>query len=130
MVNRSMCVAIGLALVSLVAIGGSTSGESLGADTAYLTFNRAVALPGVVLAAGTYVFELATPNGDHSLVRVSSRDRKKIFLTAFTTGVERPFNMPDDQLITFGEAPASGPPPIAAWYPYGSGTGREFIYRH
>jgi len=130
MVHRSMCAAIGLAVVSLVAIGGRTSGESLGADTTYLTFNRAVALPGVALGAGTYIFELASPNGDHSLVRVSSRDRKKIYLTAFTNAIERPSNMPEDQMVTFGEASASAPPPITAWYPSGSSTGRAFIYWH
>jgi hypothetical protein len=129
MVFHNRCIAGVLALVSVLAVSGSSKGEPLG-HMAYLTFNRPVALPGVSLAPGTYIFELAAPIEDHSLVRVSSRDRKKVYLTAFTNAVERPNNVRDNQMIVFGEAAASAPPPIAIWYPYGTSTGREFIYRH
>ena len=129
MTFHSKCVAGVIALVSLLAVSGSSHSEPLG-HMAYLTFNQPVALPGVSLAPGTYIFELASPLDDHSLVRVSSRDRRHVYLTAFTNAVERPRNLRDDQVIVFGEAPATAPRPIAIWYPYGISTGREFIYRH
>lgn len=95
----------------------------------YLTFNRPVALPGVGLGAGTYTFELADPMVENSVVRVSSADRQRIYLTAFTHSIQRPANLRRDQVVSFGEAANGAPAPITAWYPDGSDTGREFIYR-
>ena len=40
------------------------------------------------LAAGTYIFELPS-NMSHGLVRVSSRDRRQVYLTAFTHEIDR-----------------------------------------
>ena len=96
--------------------------------TTYATFNRPVSLPGVELNAGTYIFELANPHGDLSIVRVSSRDRSKIFLMAFTRIVDRPAGLPVDRIVTLGEAPANQPAPVKAWFPSASGSGHEFIY--
>jgi hypothetical protein len=100
-----------------------------GSGMAYLTFNRAVALPGVELPAGTYVFELALPLSEQNVVRVTSHDRRRIYLTAFTYPIQRPATLPRDQWITFGEARAGSAPPITAWFPEGSERGRQFIYR-
>jgi len=96
--------------------------------TTFATFNRPVALPGVELNAGTYIFELANPHGDLSIVRVSSRDRSKIYLMAFTRIVDRPAGLPADRIVTLGEAPANKPAPVREWFPSGSGSGHEFIY--
>jgi hypothetical protein len=96
----------------------------------YLTFSRPVALPGVELAAGTYVFELAAPLTDHSLVRVLNRDRSKIYLLAFTNAIDRPVGRHSDNVVTLGESARGTPPPILAWYPIGDSIGREFVYRN
>jgi len=96
----------------------------------YLTFNGAVALPGVTLAAGTYIFDL--PAGDPSVVRVSSRDGSRVFFTAFTHIVNRPRGSTSDQHVTLGEAASGEPKPIQVWYlstEATAGGGREFIYR-
>jgi hypothetical protein len=93
----------------------------------YLTFSGPVALPGVTLGRGTYIFEVPEATGDHNLVRVSSRDRKTVYLTAFTTMVNRPAGMKQDQAVSLGEAPANSPQPIAVWWPEDS-AGRQFIY--
>ena len=64
----------------------------------------------------------------NSIVRVSSRDRKKVYLTAFTRDVDRPRG--DDKLIVeLGEAAPGTPPPVAAWFPLGERLGHQFIYR-
>lgn len=95
----------------------------------YITFSRAVALPGVELAAGTYLFELAAPETDQTVVRVSSRDRRHIYLQAFTYSVARPANLRNNEIVTFGEVSGAAAPPIAAWYPPDLESGRQFIYR-
>jgi hypothetical protein len=99
------------------------------ARTTYVTFGSPVALPGVSLAAGTYVFELASPAGDQSIVRVSSRDRARTYMTAFTRIVDRPVSLPAGQMIVFGETTPGQPATVLAWYPDGDVTGRQFIYR-
>jgi hypothetical protein len=124
--RRPFVTALSVLLVG-VAAAGSLEAEANATHTMYLTFNTPVALPGVTLGRGTYIFELPEATGDHSLVRVSSRDRKTVYLTAFTTMVNRPAGMNRDQVISLGEAPGIAPPPIDVWWPEDS-AGRRFTY--
>ncbi len=94
-----------------------------------LTFTGTVALPGVVLPAGTYRFELAPDESQGDVVRVLSLDRSKVHLAVRARRVVRPVGLANDVYVTFGEPRPGAAPPIAAWYPIGSNTGFEFIYR-
>ncbi len=94
----------------------------------YLTFSGAVALPGVDLAAGTYVFELASPNMDPTMVRVTSRDHRKVYLLAFTHDVLRPEGQNRNNVVSLAEAPRGQAPRITAWFPPDESMGREFVY--
>lgn len=98
-------------------------------QTTYVTFGRSVSLPGVQLTPGAYIFELAAPGSGSGLVRVLSRDRRKVYTMQFTIGSQRPAGLADNRGITFDEAPAGEAPPIKAWYPVGEATGYAFIYR-
>ena len=95
--------------------------------TEYLTFSRSFGLPGVTLQSGTYVFELADPDGAYDLVRVLSRDRKTVYLTAFTYLVGRPADVPRAQIVSFNEASPDGAMPISVWW-YDESVGRQFVY--
>ena len=96
--------------------------------TTYFTFSRTVQMPGVALEAGTYIFEVANHEGTGDIVRVLSRDRKKVLLMKFTRFVYRPSTGNLKATIALGEAPAGNPPPVKAWYPESETRGREFIY--
>ena len=96
--------------------------------TTYFTFSKSVDLPGVTLSAGTYVFELADPSASWEVVRVTSRDRHHVYLTAFTKPIQRPANGRLNAAIVFGEVSAANPPRIMAWYPQEERTGRQFVY--
>jgi hypothetical protein len=93
-----------------------------------LTFSRPVALPGVVLPAGSYTFELA---GSTSLDIVLVRDkaRSKVYYMGFTNTVQRPAGMSKTTAVVFGETSANEPPPIAEWYEIGDSLGHQFLYR-
>ncbi len=121
--------AIGALFLGLVAAAGSSiAAGNVDTHTNYITFSRSVALPGVELAAGTYIFETPTNAMSNSVVRVSSRDRRKVYLTAFTRQVERPRDDRGKLLITLGEAKSGSVPPVSAWFPIGDSIGHQFIY--
>ena len=132
MTGRKLLAAVaGVALLVVsapVAIRAHENANELDRMT-YVKFSRPVALPGVALGAGTYIFELPDPTDAWSVVRVTSRDRRHVYLTAFTRIVDRPKGMKSDQIISFGEARSSEPQPIKVWWPTGESTGREFIYQ-
>jgi hypothetical protein len=103
-------------------------GETTAARTTYLSVNVPVALPGVALAPGTYIFELAAPDERLDLVRVSSRDRSQVYYTGFTELVARAGEQRDDRPLSFGESRVGSPRPIAVWYPANESAGRRFVY--
>ena len=119
-----LCGVVILGVLATTSTGAMLNGRR----TTYFTFNKAVELPGVSLSAGTYVFELPDPDHSWDIVRVMSRDRKQVYLTAFTKLIERPANRRLEAAIVFGEASAANPPRIKAWYPQDDRTGRQFIY--
>ena len=121
MLTASLLVTLGLTMAS--SIGATDTPKK----TSYLTFSGSVQIPGKVLGAGTYIFELPD-SGAWDLVRVSSRDRKTVYLTAFTQIVQRPDGMTRNPSVTFGEAAKGTPPPVQAWYPQDEPNGRAFIY--
>jgi hypothetical protein len=126
MVKHLGITGLGAALL-VVAAAASSGAWVLNAEkTTYLTFNQPVALPGAQLAAGTYIFEEASTSA--GVVRVWSRNRSKVYLTAFTMTIDRPKGLPADHLVSFGEAPRGEAPPIRAWFPKGTDQGHEFIY--
>ena len=116
-----------------VALVGLALAPPTGADTAnrttYITFSKPVGLPDVVLGPGTYMFELPDPFGAWDVVRVSSRDRTHVYLTAFTRLVDRPAGLPREQMVSLGEASPDTAAPVRVWWPIGENLGREFIYR-
>jgi hypothetical protein len=129
MKRRTSAYLLGIGIAALAAVTAFAEAWPLANHTHYITFSRAVQLPGVELAAGTYIFELAAPDSDRTIVRVSSRDRRHVYLLAFTNSVARPATLKDDEIVTFREVTGAAAPPIAAWYPPDLDSGRQFIYR-
>ena len=129
MTQKIRMVVAGAVLLGLVGGVAPTRADVLD-RTMFITFSRSVALPGVELAAGTYRFELADPMVSLSLVRVSSKDRRHVYLTAFTNLVDRPAKLRADQVVSLGEAAPGKAPAIKVWYPAANEMGREFLYRN
>ena len=117
-------------VASLLALGifASAMAASPPDKTSYLTFSGPVRLPGVVLPAGSYTFEVVDASRS-DIVRVRDRHYTKVFFTAFTDLVDKPAGWPADKHVELGEAPAGSPPPILVWYPVDDSLGRRFVYR-
>jgi len=124
--SKSLKIALATgALALLVAASGHAWGFS---HENRLTFSRPVALPGVVLPAGEYSFDVASPTALDVVVVRNQRSGKVLYM-GFTNTVQRPRNMSANAPIAFGEAPANEPRPISTWYEIGNSTGHQFLYR-
>jgi hypothetical protein len=127
MTNRkSLRIAFATALLAMV-VGASGHAGSFNHDNR-LTFSRPVALPGVVLPAGEYSFDVASPTSLDVVVVRNQRSGKVLYM-GFTNIVQRPKTLSNDTPITFGEAPANEPRPISTWYEIGQAMGHQFLYR-
>jgi hypothetical protein len=122
---------------SLITVCGALLGLALTAATLqavpqtgqeYVTFSGSVRLPGVTLAAGTYVFQVADlmATRDVILVRNQATGRGWFLMT---NRVDRPAGLRHDESVVLGEVPKGTTPPIIGWYPIGESTGHEFIYK-
>jgi hypothetical protein len=89
------------------------------------TFNQPVALPGVTLPAGKYLFRYVD-NG-HKVVQVLSADGKQIYGMFLTLSTDRfePARRPE---VRFMETAEGMPAALKAWWYPGERTGSEFIY--
>jgi hypothetical protein len=125
MTTRILSAAAGALLLGL-AVQPAGAQNNLHRDL--LTFSGPVALPGVVLAAGTYSFEVPDVAFSPSFVRVRSKDGRQIYLSQYAIIVDRPDTAAVPH-VTFGEAAAGSARPIQAWFPIGERSGRQFIYK-
>src|ERR1700682_3334362 len=75
MTHRSSLLTALIVASGLAAGAASVHALTMTNRLTYLPFSQPVALPGVTLAAGTYAFELATPNGPNDIVAVRNKAR-------------------------------------------------------
>lgn len=92
-----------------------------------VTLNTAVAVPGQVLAPGTYIFKLANSNADRNIVQIFSDNQKHLIATLLAAPAQRS-EVTDDTVITFKEQPNGGPEALAKWFYPGELSGVEFLY--
>jgi hypothetical protein len=123
--RKVLCLLAGVVILGALA---SSPTHAMGDNhRAYFTFSQPVHLPGVLLPAGTYVFELQEPVQSWNLVRVSNRKTSQTYFLAFTSPVYRAGGNLDTAIV-LGESPAGTVAPINVWYPQGERIGRQFIY--
>lgn len=97
-------------------IGGS-------AQEHHLTFNAPVALPGVALAPGTYIFSRPASN-----VLLVTNAKRTPYAMLLTTSAPR-HNTSDRYEIVLGPPAADGSPRrLEAWFAPGETSGQHLIY--
>lgn len=124
--SRMIGGTIVLAAVLAPAVHAQTSAEAV--RLTILTFSAPVQLPGMILPAGKYRFEMADLTTGHT-VRVSKEDGTNVglFKTISTTDPTRDLR-DTDVLIMWAERAAGQPQALREWYYPQRSTGEEFVY--
>lgn len=120
------------ALVSTIAavalmLGASAASASPTDHLTRFTFNQPIAVPGVTLPAGTYIFKLADPTIERKIVQVLDADGSHSLLMLQATPRFRPHETGRPSL-TLLETVEGMPAAIETWWPAGATIGFEFLY--
>lgn len=125
--RRSLLMMLG-ALVGLTLTVGVSAMSTIDSRE-HLTFSGPVGLPGVTLAAGTYTFSIANPDGGRDVIVVRNRMNNQVCYLGFTMRAPRPNGLREDRSVVLAEAARGHVAPIVGWYPRGESSGHTFIYR-
>ena len=121
------------ALLSLFAVTvlGAAVLPSAQADTwskkTVVTFSQAVEVPGKVLPAGTYTFQLLDSPSDRHIVQIFTADGSHIIATILAINNYR-LEPTGDTVMKFSERPGDAPDALRAWFYPGDNFGQEFVY--
>ena len=108
MLARSSVLVASVAILALV-MAASAQGGTAVKGMSYLTFSQPVALPGVTLGPGTYIFEVPRSTMKLDIVTVVDVEESHAYFMGFTQRVERPAGFRHS--VVLGESPGGGPPP-------------------
>ena len=125
MLRNTLRSACAIALLTCL-MGASASAQTDDKRTVF-TFSDPVALPGVTLPAGQYLFRLADPASSRKVVQVLSADGKTPYGMFFSLPAER-FEPAPTPEVQFMETASGMPAAIKAWWYAGERTGFEFMY--
>jgi len=93
-----------------------------------VTLSAPMEIPGRVLPAGTYVFELADSQSDRNIVQVFNDDKTQIIATVEAIPAFR-LEPSDTTIITRSvEQPAGSPEVLSRWFFAGDQDGVAFVY--
>jgi len=121
--------AAGLVLaVSLIGVAApSTAAAQTRNNRTILTFSQPIEVPGRILPAGTYTFQLADSLSDRHVVQIFNADGSEIITTILAINNYR-MTATDKTVVTFNEAVRGEPEAIRAWFYPGNNFGQEFVY--
>jgi hypothetical protein len=92
-----------------------------------VTFNQAVEVPGKVLPAGTYTFQLLDSPSDRHIVQIFTADGMHIITTILAINNYR-LQPTGETVMKFSERPGDSPDALRAWFYPGDNFGQEFVY--
>jgi hypothetical protein len=92
-----------------------------------ITFSQPIQIPGRVLPAGAYLFELADHGAEPNVVQIFNSDRTVLYGTFLTIATDR-HEPAGDTTVTLAEPESGGTPALVKWFYPGCDTGNEFVY--
>ena len=93
-------------------------------------FSGPVEVPGKLLTAGKYVFQLLDSNSDRNIVQILSVDGEgnQTLVTSILAIPDYLMEAPDKPIINFEERRGDNPEAIHSWFYPGDNYGWEFVY--
>jgi len=114
-----------------VTLFGATLLPGARADTwnkkTVVTFTQAVEVPGKILPAGTYTFQLLDSLSDRHIVQIFNADGSQIITIVLAINNYR-LEPTGETVMKFGERPGDSPEALRAWFYPGDNFGQEFVY--
>jgi hypothetical protein len=92
-----------------------------------ISFTAPIEIPGQVLPAGTYRFQLAEPGDELQMVRIYNADGTVLYATLQTISTQRS-RLADDVVVTLAAPKSGGPNYLVKWFYRGNTDGHEFVY--
>ena len=92
-----------------------------------VTFSQAVEVPGKILPAGTYTFQLMDSPSDRHIVQIFNADGTQIITTILAINDYR-LQPTGQTVMKFSERPGDSPDALRAWFYPGDSFGQEFVY--
>lgn len=116
-------------VAGLTAGPASAQGAATGDKRVFFTFSGPVAVPGVTLPAGKYLFRLPTTvaSGERHVMQVLSADGRNSYAMFFGISANRT-DYPVKPEVRFMETAAGTPAAVKTWWYPGDKAGYEFIY--
>jgi hypothetical protein len=124
---RTLRIACGAALLA-AGLAPSANADDFTKLT-LLTFSGPVEVPGIVLPAGTYRFQLADPESGRRVVKVSDKEGTKTY-GMFISMLNQRMTASNAPVVMFKETEAGTPPAVQVWFYPGEASGYEFVYPH
>lgn len=123
LVSFSILLSIGLVCVTLAPAAHADTWN----ERTIVTFGAPVEVPGRVLPAGTYTFQLLNNARGFPVVRIFNKNRTKVYDTfaAIYTYRTQPTSK---TVIELQERPSSSPMAVHKWFYPGTHFGQEFVY--
>jgi hypothetical protein len=124
MLKRFVSTSVLVVLVFAMASGANAITSD---KRTYFTFSQPVALPGMTLPAGTYMFRIANPETSRNVIQVANKQGTESYALLHTIRAERA-DAPKDSEIRFRETAAGAPPAVGTWWYMGERSGYELMY--
>jgi hypothetical protein len=114
-------------VLAVLAFTSTTARAQTIDNRTFFTFSQPVALPGVTLPAGKYLFRNPDTTTSRRVVQVLSDDGKQAYAMLLTIPTQRTEPSAEPE-VRFMETAEGTPAAIKAWWYPGNTTGWEFIY--
>jgi len=92
-----------------------------------LTFSQPVEVPGKVLPAGTYTFELNEAQANRHIVQIMDAGGTKVVALVLAVPNRR-LQVTEDTVVRFAEVAPGQPQAMRAWFYPGQTVGQEMVY--
>lgn len=122
---KSLVCLLALTLFGVILLPSARADESN--KKTVVTFSQAVEVPGKILPAGTYTFQLLDSPSDRNIVEIFNADGSQIIVTTIAINDYR-LHTTGKTVMTFNETPGDAPEALRAWFYPGDNYGQEFVY--